>query len=113
MDGVEVNADAQLDDDNIMVTLTGSTWLLNVHASPSEWTRLPDVRAADWNQRRSVRLGTSNRSPVWWSATESEFTLCIGADDESSDAVFVLPLPVLAAIEQALANLDTGNWRDA
>jgi hypothetical protein len=25
----------------------------------------------------------------------------------------VLPIPVLAAIEQALANLDTGNWRDA
>lgn len=113
MDAVEVNADAQLDDDNVMVTLTGSSWLLNVHASPLEWTRLPDVRSADWKQRQSVRLGTTNRSPVWWSATEDQFTLCIGADDESSNVVFVLPLSALAAIEDALTNLDTGNWREA
>ena len=113
MDHVEVNADAQLDDDNVMVTLTGSAWLLNVNASPSDWTRLPAVRTVDGNQRRSVRLGTTNRSPVWWSATESHVTLAIGTDDETSDAVFVLPMPVLAAIEHALANLDTGNWRDA
>jgi hypothetical protein len=55
----------------------------------------------------------TNQTPVWWSATEDQLTLCIGADDESSDAVFVLPMSVLSAIEHALANLDTGNWREA
>jgi hypothetical protein len=113
VEAVQVNADAQLDDDNVMVTLTGSSWLVNVHASPSEWTGLSNVRTADWNQRQSVRLGNTNGSPVWWSVTADQLTLCIGRDDESSNVVLVLSIETLAAVEHALANLDTGNWRDA
>jgi hypothetical protein len=41
MDAVEVDADAQLDDDTVMVTLTGTAWLLNVHASPSQMDASP------------------------------------------------------------------------
>jgi hypothetical protein len=112
MDEVDVRADAQLDDDNVMVTLTAPSWMLNINASPSEWARLSEVPGADWTQRQSVRLGTSNRTPVWWSATADQVTLCIGSDDESSDAVFLLPLQMLTAVEEALAHLDTGNWRE-
>lgn len=106
MDHVEVNADAQLDDNNVMVTLTGSSWLLNVHASPTEWARLPDVRRADWKRRRTVPLGTTNGSPVWWSLTDGQFAISAGRDDESSDVVFVLPSSALDAVEQALASLE-------
>lgn len=113
MENVEVNADAQLDDDNVMVTLTGESWLLNVHASPADWARLADVRSADWNRRQSIRLGTTNGSPAWWSVTEGQFTLCVGPDDETSDLVVLMPSSALDAIEHALVNLDTGNWRDA
>lgn len=110
MERIEVSADAQLDDDNVMVTLTGTTWLLNVHASPTEWARLSDVRQADWNRRGTIRLGATNGSPAWWSVTDGQFAISVGHDDETSDVTFVLPVSALDAVEQALATLDTQNW---
>ena len=39
MERFDVRADAHLDDDNVMLTLSGSSWILNVNASPDEWAR--------------------------------------------------------------------------
>ncbi|GAA1630464.1 hypothetical protein [Actinoplanes couchii] len=60
-----VRADAQLDDDNVMLTLSGSSWLLNVDASPWEWAgKLACIAGADHVRRLDVSLGTSARRPV-------------------------------------------------
>src|SRR5687767_1334782 len=106
MEPVGVNADARLDDDNVMVTLTGTWWQLNVHASPAEWERLPDVRSADGYEGSSIRVGTTNDSPAWWSLMDGQLAVSAGPDPQSSDVIFILPPSTLDAIEHALANLD-------
>ena len=48
MERFDVRADPQLDDDNVMLTLSGASWLLNVNASPAELAAgLPRVPGAD------------------------------------------------------------------
>jgi hypothetical protein len=104
MERFEVRADAQLDDDNVMLTLSGASWLLNVNASPSEWTQgLPRVPDADPARRRDVSLGTSAGRPVWWSVSEARLTLTVGRDVESWDFVVTLPGALLSEIQAELA----------
>lgn len=107
MERFEVRADAQLDDNNVMLTLSGASWLLNVNASPEEWEHgLPAVPAADPTRRLDVRLGTSARRPVWWSLSNGQLVLSVGQDVESSDFAVILPAALLSEIQEELADLD-------
>lgn len=111
MERFDVMADAQFDDDNVMLTLSGASWILNVNASPGEWARnLPRVAGADHEQRLDVSLGTSARRPVWWSMTDDQLTLSVGRDVESGDFVVVLPAVLLSEIRAQLDALDTDDW---
>lgn len=111
MERFDVRADAQLDDDNVMLTLSGSSWLLNVNASPAEWAAcLPRVPAADHRQRLDVSLGTSARHPVWWSVSDGQLTLSVGQDVESFDFVVVLPAALLPDIQAQLDNVRGDDW---
>ncbi|MEV6348810.1 hypothetical protein [Actinoplanes sp. NPDC051851] len=111
MERFEVSADAQLDDDNVMLTLSGSSWLLNVNASPEDWARdLARVASADHARRLDVSLGTSARRPVWWSMGDSQLTLCVGHDPESYDFVVVLPAHLLREIQAQIEAIDPDDW---
>lgn len=106
MDLSEFSADAQFMDDDVMVTLTGPWWLLNVVASRAEWQSLAKVKDANWNRRSSVRLGTTNGSPAWWSVADGRLTISVGPDDETSNVFISMPAPSLDCIAHALAGLD-------
>ncbi|MFF4811094.1 hypothetical protein ACFY03_23080 [Micromonospora chersina] len=111
MERFDVRADAQLDDDNVMLTLSGASWLLNVNASPDEWARnLHRVAGAEHAQRAEVSLGTSARRPVWWSMSDGQLTLNVGQDAESYDFVVVLPAALLSEIRAQLDALDADDW---
>ncbi|MGW9196681.1 hypothetical protein [Micromonospora chersina] len=111
MERFDVRADAQFDDDNVMLTLSGPSWLLNVNASPDEWARnLPRVAGADHEQRLDVSLGTSARRPVWWSVRDGQLALSVGQDPESYDFLVVLPAALLSEIRAQLDALDADDW---
>ena len=111
MERFDVRADAQLDDDNVMLTLSGDSWLLNVNASPVEWaTGLPRVPGADHAQRLDMRLGTCARHPVWWSVSDGQLTMSVGQDVESYDFVVTLPAALLSEIQAQLDDLDSNDW---
>lgn len=106
-----MRADAQLDDDNVMLTLSGSSWILNVNASPDEWARnLSRVAGVDHAQRLDVSFGTSARRPVWWSMSGDQLIVSVGQDPESYDFAVVLPAALLAEIRVELDALDTDDW---
>ncbi len=105
-----VRADAQLDDDNVMVTLAGHSWLLNVDASPTDWQQgLVAVPDADPDRRLDVKLGTSGGRPVWWSIKGDELTLSVGRDVESWNFVVVVPSALLSEI-QAQVSVIEDEW---
>lgn len=111
MERFDVRADAQLDDDNVMLTLSGDSWLLNVNASPVEWaTGLPRVHGADHAQRLDVSLGTCARHPVWWSVSDGQLTMSVGQDVESCDLVLIMPAALLSEIQAQLDDLDSNHW---
>ncbi|MEU7570485.1 hypothetical protein [Micromonospora sp. NPDC049240] len=111
MEQFDVRVDAQLDDDNVMLALSGTSWLLNVHASPEEWARkLPRVAGADHAQRLDVSLGTSARRPVWWSVSDGQLALSVGRDPASYDFVVVLPAALLSEIRAQTDALDAADW---
>jgi hypothetical protein len=106
MERFDVRADAQLDDDNVMLTLSGDSWLLNV--TPVEWaTGLPRVLGADHAQRLDVSLGTCARHPVWWSVSDGQLTMSVGKDVESCDFVVI---PPGRPAEAQLDDLDSNDW---
>ncbi|MFB6724952.1 hypothetical protein ACFCV3_32545 [Kribbella sp. NPDC056345] len=111
MERFDVRAQAQLDDGNVMLTLSGDSWLLNVDASPVEWaTGLPRVPGADHAQRLDVSLGTCGGQPVWWSVSDGQLTLSVGQDVEAWNVVVALPVALLAEIQAQLDNLDSYDW---
>ncbi len=66
MERFEARADAQLDDQNIMLTLSGSSWLLNVNGPPptgiGDWHKFrrqaPDAgRTSDSGHLQGARSG--------------------------------------------------------
>jgi hypothetical protein len=58
MEQFRASMDARLDDNTVMLTLSATAWLLNVHAGPTEWQQsLPRVPDADHARRSDVKLG--------------------------------------------------------
>lgn len=82
---------------NVAVKLQTDAWEVNFRASRSELVALGGIRAADWNERRSIRAGESAGASVFWAASGDDATLMIGSDDETWDVAVTLPV---AAVEE-------------
>lgn len=111
MESIAVRAETQEDEHGavVVVTLEGTSWQLNVRASPTEWVRLSEVSGADWLNRQAVRLGALEGAAVWWHVSEDALHLNVGDHGpESSDLGFVLPLSVLRQVRDEVANADEG-----
>lgn len=107
MEQFDVRADAQRDDDNVMLTVSGESWLLNVHASPSQWDQgFSQIAAAGTGDRREVSLGTSAGTTVWWGLTDDELVLTVGPNTESWDFIATVPRALLAAIQAEVAGVE-------
>jgi hypothetical protein len=85
-------------DGRLAVKLQTDEWEVNVHASAAELAQLRGVRAANWNERRSIRAGESAGAAVFWSANGDAVTVLIGHDDEAWDVAVTVPQAVVEEI---------------
>jgi hypothetical protein len=111
MESVAVSAETQEGerDPIVVVTLAGSSWTLNVRASPSDWERLSEVAGSDWRRRQAVRLGTLEGCRVWWHVSDDALHVAMGDQGpEASDFGLVLPLSVLSQVRDEMARVDEG-----
>ena len=49
----------------VLLKLQADAWEANVHASAEELLLLADIRAASWDERRSIQAGESAGARVW------------------------------------------------
>lgn len=89
-------------DGGILVKLQAPGWEVNVRASAGDLRKLDGIRSADWDQRRSIRVGESAEASVFWSCREDEVTLMIGQDDETWDVAVGFPIQVVNSIVEEL-----------
>jgi hypothetical protein len=88
----------------VVLTLQGrDDWELNVWATFEELAELRGVRAAAWDQRRSIAAGTSAGGKVFWSvsgegADPETATVLIGHDDEIWDIAFLIPVTLVEKV---------------
>ena len=111
MENIAVRAETQQGerDTIVVVTLEGTSWQVNVRANPNDWERLSSVPDTDRNERRAVRLGTVERSAVWWHVSDDALYLNVGdGGPEASDLGFVVPLSVLREVHDQVAAVDEG-----
>lgn len=93
----------------LLVKLQAVGWELNIRIYPDEVPALLRVRSADWNQRATVRIGTTAGAPVFWSCRDGELSVLVGDDDETWDIGFTFPekvmVELISKVEGAAASL--------
>jgi hypothetical protein len=90
------------DDDSGLVKLQGESWELNIWATAADLRKLAGIEETDWDQRRTLKVGTSANAPVWWSERDGTVSILVGNDDESWDLGVIVPL---ATVHDILAEL--------
>jgi hypothetical protein len=86
-------------DGGLLAKLQTDECEVNIRAPRAELMKLRGIRAADWNEGRSVRVGESAGAPVFWAIDGENVTLMIGHDDETWDVAVRLPV---GAVEELL-----------
>lgn len=81
----------------------GDDWELNVWATFEDLAKLSGVRAAAWDQRRSIAAGISAGGKVFWcppgDGSDPEIaTVLIGHDDEVWDIAFLIPVALVEKV---------------
>jgi hypothetical protein len=85
-----------------LVKIQAPAWEVNVRASADELSRLKDIRLADWDQGRSLRVGESAEASAFWACNGGEVTLMIGHDEETWDIGVTFPVEIADAIVKEL-----------
>jgi hypothetical protein len=93
-----VDVTVEPEDAGFLVKVQTHEWELNVHASQRDLDRLRDIRAAVWNEGRSIRAGTSAGESVFWAIDGNHASILIGHDDETWDVAITVPLAVVEEI---------------
>jgi hypothetical protein len=75
-----------------LVKLQGETWELNIRAATSELRELAGIEKTDWDQRRTLKVGTCAGAPVWWSERDGTVDILVGHDAETWDMGVTIPL---------------------
>jgi hypothetical protein len=83
------------DEPAFSLKIQGPDWELNVQMGEVELALIPSVRFARWNERGSVRIGTSADSQAFWSCEDGNLSILIGHDDETWDFGVTVPEAVL------------------
>jgi hypothetical protein len=90
---VHVTVEARNDAGNPgVVKLQGEAWELNVSATTDELWQLAGIEKTDWDQRRTLKVGTSANAPVWWNERAGTVYILVGKDDEAWDMSVTIPL---------------------
>ena len=96
--GVAAEPDAEYDELDEILRLSGPDFYLLIHIPPSELRSLTRVCAIPWEDRRSIRAGEALGSPVFWcrsSVDPSAVSVLVGADDETWELALELSADVL------------------
>ena len=81
-----------------LVKIQTHEWEVNVHASQPDLEKLGDIRAAVWDEGRSIRAGRSAGDAVFWAIVGDNASIMIGHDDQTWDVAVTLPLAVVEEI---------------
>lgn len=95
---VDVTIDLAAGDGPATVKLQSPHWELNIHARRADLLRLRDIDGADWDERRSLAVGTCAGAHVFWARSEDQVAVLVGPDDESWDAAVLIPLATVHEI---------------
>lgn len=90
---VERNAEG-----GVTVKLQTREWEVNVWGATPDFLKPKDIRAANWNERRSIRAGESADAPVFWAIDGQDVTMLIGRDDETWDVALTIPVSAIDKI---------------
>jgi hypothetical protein len=97
---VEAGAD---DDDLGSIRLEDETWALAIWATRPDLWKLADIEETDWDQRRTLKVGTCANAQAWWSERDGTVSILVGDDDEAYDFWVTVPL---SAVHEILAQLE-------
>jgi hypothetical protein len=97
-----VRVDVTLDfdvDEGCLVKIQDADWEVNDWSAAIDLVRLGEIRSADWNARKSIQVGRSAGSPLWWLSNDGQWN-CDGhvprfvvvADEEHDASVAGLRL---------------------
>lgn len=65
------------------LTIQTSMCERNVWMTREDLQMLPSVREARWDNRSSIKIGTSAGAPVFWSCDDQALAVLVGTDDET------------------------------
>jgi hypothetical protein len=85
------------------IKLQGENWELNIYLTSADLSRLPAVRQARWDDRKSLMLGKTASSQVYWAVDDDLLCVLVGQDDETWDFGVMLPLGILDKILEAVS----------
>ena len=101
---VSVTVEAGADDDDLgSVRLESEGWALAIWATTPDLRKLADIEETDWDQRRTLKVGTCANAPAWWSERDGTVSILVGDDDEAYDFLVSVPL---STVHEILAELD-------
>jgi hypothetical protein len=101
---VSVTVEAGADDDDLgSVRLESEGWALAIWATTPDLRKLADIEETDWDQRRTLKVGTCANAPAWWSERDGTVSILVGDDDEAFDFSVSVPL---STIHEIVAELD-------
>src|SRR5690349_6183350 len=92
------------DEPAFALKVQSTDWELNVRMREAELALIPSVRFAQWNERGSVRIGTSANSQAFWSFEDGNLSISIGHDDDNWDLGVTMPEAVLDDIITEVEN---------
>jgi hypothetical protein len=75
-----------------VVKLQGETWELTISATTDELWQLAGIEKTDWDQRRTLKVGTCANAPVWWNERDGTVYILVGNDDEAWDMGVTIPI---------------------
>jgi hypothetical protein len=97
-----VNVTVEARNDVGVVKLQSEAWELNIWATTDEPWKLADIEKTDWDQRRTLQVGTCAKALAWWSERDGTVDILVGHDDVTWDFGVTVPL---SAVHNLLAEL--------
>jgi hypothetical protein len=93
--------DADYDDRNEVLSLSGQGFYLQVRISLEELRSISAVGAASWENRSSIKAGEALGNPVFWSRSSEDpaaVVILVGADDELWELSLEVPSAALLRV---------------
>ena len=92
--GVTAEPDADYDELDQVLRLSGPDFYLLIQIPPRELYSLTGLSAATWKDRKSIRAGEALGNPVFWcqsSVDPTAVSVLVGRDDETWELALEFP----------------------